>query len=580
MDEIFTDKKSDHTQAVEVEREPREAEQSPSSFNSDAQLELLNKKFLAKALAQQYQVVKTDLKRKKNPRSLYEMGNIYFAKKVFTTAKGYYLKTVEQDSNFILAYHKLFIISLIENKLKEADNFYSKIVALTNRDPVILHNYALFKVVHFKDDKNIRDSALEDIKEIMQKKPSYYEAVNSYGFVLLNFYNDVSGAEKYFDKSLKINPKFAYALNNLGVCKLRLKNYDEAESLFYEAFKNSPNYPAPYENLASSFIQQKKFDKALNILQTAIDKHVTIGNQWVHAIGFLHIELKSFEKAIDWYKHLLSLEPRNDFVFNNLGHCQRVVGKLSESETCFRTAVEIAKKKIKKKGFIDNRSFLAFYNLGRVLIDKGQEKELTEISKEILRMNPKDAFGTYLLGASYMRKGEFEEAAQTFDKSLSLNPMIIEVYPDFSFIILSLFRDYKSAIKLLESALKLNLITPLILNNLAVAYIKNGQNKKAAEILKKITSPDPTLIATKGLLAFRQDDLEKGNEFYRSCIEKIKPSWKNVATQIWLYEQSLYWFKHNNLEYSKNLLSKSKKIGKSYVWFDIQDLEKEMDKTK
>jgi len=89
-------------------------------------------------------------------------------------------------------------------------------------------------------------------------------------------------------------------------------------------------------------------------------------------------------------------------------------------------------------------------------------------------------------------------------------------------------RDYDEAIRFAEAGLVANPEDALLLNNYAFALLQRGETSHAATVLRRITSThaDPrvrtAITATCGLLAFRQGDVELGQQLYTQAIANAK----------------------------------------------------------
>jgi tetratricopeptide (TPR) repeat protein len=62
---------------------------------------------------------------------------------------------------------------------------------------------------------------------------------------------------------LKIDPKFAFAWDNIGICYRRLENYDKALEAYQNSLKIDPNGTMPLQNIAIVYQYKKQYDKAI-----------------------------------------------------------------------------------------------------------------------------------------------------------------------------------------------------------------------------------------------------------------------------------------------------------------------------
>jgi tetratricopeptide (TPR) repeat protein len=66
----------------------------------------------------------------------------------------------------------------------------------------------------------------------------------------------------YFQKAVEIDPKFAFAWDNVGICQRKLNNLDEAMAAYNKSLEIDPSGHMPLQNIAIVYQYQKKYDKA------------------------------------------------------------------------------------------------------------------------------------------------------------------------------------------------------------------------------------------------------------------------------------------------------------------------------
>jgi cytochrome c-type biogenesis protein CcmH/NrfG len=122
--------------------------------------------------------------------------------------------------------------------------------------------------------------------------------------------------------------------------------------------------------------------------------------------------------------------------------------------------------------------------------------------------------------------GEWEEALRNsrcwlVDQPFSRRPAILA-----SYVASSMLEDYETSIDLIERSLLPNPHDPILLNNLAFAYANLGRVRDAQVALNNadLSQANPTekicLMATQGLVCFRQARAEEGRRFYREALKR------------------------------------------------------------
>ncbi len=95
-------------------------------------------------------------------------------------------------------------------------------------------------------------------------KASYERAM------LLHKIGRLENAEKLYRETLKEDPGYVDALNNLGVLYLKDKDYESAQRNFKKAIRLRPGYADPYYNLACLFATKGDLEESLAYLSKAV----------------------------------------------------------------------------------------------------------------------------------------------------------------------------------------------------------------------------------------------------------------------------------------------------------------------
>lgn len=107
--------------------------------------------------------------------------------------------------------------------------------------------------------------------------------------------------------------------------------------------------------------------------------------------------------------------------------------------------------------------------------------------------------------------------------------------------------EWELSKEIAQAGLRANPRDPILLNNLAYAELELGNVPEAAASLARISTPPPAdaesaaVTATKGLLAFRQGDVEAGRSLYQRATQLARRSGSNsaaaTARAMWLGEE-------------------------------------------
>jgi tetratricopeptide (TPR) repeat protein len=119
--------------------------------------------------------------------------------------------------------------------------------------------------------------------DIMMARKMYREAIDFYkpgaekNAILANktgiAYHqllDLSNAKRYYQKAIKLNPKYPEAINNLGTVYYAQKSYRRAIDQYRKALRVSPQSASVLSNLGTAYFARKKYDEALQYYQEAL----------------------------------------------------------------------------------------------------------------------------------------------------------------------------------------------------------------------------------------------------------------------------------------------------------------------
>jgi len=81
---------------------------------------------------------------------------------------------------------------------------------------------------------------------------------------------ELSTAKKYYERAIKMNPKYAEAINNLGTIYYAQKSYRRAISQYKKALKFAPQSASIYSNLGTAHFARKKYKDAFEAYQKAL----------------------------------------------------------------------------------------------------------------------------------------------------------------------------------------------------------------------------------------------------------------------------------------------------------------------
>jgi len=81
---------------------------------------------------------------------------------------------------------------------------------------------------------------------------------------------ELNAAEKYYRLSLRVDPKYAEAVNNLGTIYYAKRSYRRAVNQYKKALRMNPESASVWSNLGTGYFARKDYDHAAEAWQTAL----------------------------------------------------------------------------------------------------------------------------------------------------------------------------------------------------------------------------------------------------------------------------------------------------------------------
>lgn len=164
-----------------------------------------------------------------------------------------------------------------------------------------------YKNFYYEIERQIMDSC-QAVKNVVginntESKKSFSkndEAIKEYNDGTKYFRKDeYANALPYFEKAVKIDPEFAFAWDNIGVCNRRLGNLDAAIEAYQKSIKLDPTAFTANQNIALVYVDKKDYKKAIESYNTLakLDKN---NPEVFYGIGLIYYQyLFDYEKGLD-----------------------------------------------------------------------------------------------------------------------------------------------------------------------------------------------------------------------------------------------------------------------------------------
>ncbi len=246
----------------------------------------------------------------------------------------------------------------------------------------------------------------------MSKINSHYDNANMLYAKKANPSVILAEMNEYLDTKINKTPVGIDAMGTfiIAKCRLRLKQYKEAEELFKTCLSiDSKNIQARLE-LGKLYASQDKEEEAEKLFKECL----SIDPKNVHArleLGKLYAGQGKEEEAEELFKEYISIDPKTVHARLELGRLYAGQDKEEEAETLFKEHISI-----------DPKDIYARLELGRLYAKQDREEEAKELFKECLSIDPKTVHARLELGRLYAKQDREEEAEALFKECLSIDP--------------------------------------------------------------------------------------------------------------------------------------------------------------
>lgn len=215
---------------------------------------------------------------------------------------------------------------------------------------------------------------------------------------------------KLWEDVIKKSPKNARAYHAVGYEKAIAGRHIESITYFNKALELMPDFPGTRLNLAISHRYLGRFDEACKELERV----VKVAPGTPDAVNLLALTYMKLEQNADALRVLTAPATKNDkdpAILNTTGTVYAQMGDYKSAEENFEKALALKPDNVE----IVNNLARLYEKFGHV--DKG-----IRAAKRVTELDSKSHEAANLLGAFYLKKGEWAKARAQFEKAVALAP--------------------------------------------------------------------------------------------------------------------------------------------------------------
>ncbi|MFH0938367.1 MAG: tetratricopeptide repeat protein [Planctomycetota bacterium] len=319
--------------------------------------------------------------------------------------------------------------------------------------------------------KQVWDEAAREFRKGIKMEPEYAEAHNNLGLCLL-YANKAEESVESFKQALHFFPGWSMAEANLGLAYTRLQHHAQAAECYHKALDKKPVQPTVWLALGDELAAMGKADKAMEAYQKAVEQSPKYDMAFVR-IGMLQARRNKIDEAKVALAKAVAIEPDNPDAMGVLGAIAARQGNLNQARSYF--------DKVKDLDPVPPPAARGTHRLE--VFQSGLQRGFEEW-KKVMPQPPSLAMCCYNLGLAQLLAGNQAAAKQAFQQATAAQPDWAEPLIWFGFFS-ALDGDAMSARKYWDSVLKLQPDNGLMFEQLAYVAVAMGLQKEADALFEK-----------------------------------------------------------------------------------------------
>jgi len=277
--------------------------------------------------------------------------------------------------NFILAITSIAIIApLMILSWFQVRHWQTTLTLFEHALKVDNNNYlAQLEVGNILAEENNIEKAIEHFHESVRANPLYYKAQNNLALGFLR-QNRVDDSIYYFKQALKLKPDYVKAHNGLGIALMKKKKVGDAILHFEECLRLNPNHYESKRNLEGAIAEKQKNQMAAQKIIAA-----------------------------------LKYNPNDSKLYYELGSYLEMNGRLDDAMVQYHKAHTLKPTKI-----------VYLYKLSLGFAEKGSYEEAIESLKQVIELRPNLNSAYYNIACLYAKQNKTEDAIEWLSNAVEL----------------------------------------------------------------------------------------------------------------------------------------------------------------
>ncbi|HEY3782645.1 MAG TPA: sulfotransferase [Fimbriimonadaceae bacterium] len=256
--------------------------------------------------------------------------------------------------------------------------------------------------------------------------------------------SDLAQASDLASKVLGEEPRNIQALHLMGMLSLAKGDLRSHFEFLRRTLAIAPNHPPSLCALANIRRNEGKLTEAIELARRAIEVAPKYANAF-NTIGLCEAAQENYDEAIEFFNHAIRLNPGAAAIYLNLGSVQQKLNDYESALASYRRATELAPALAEafdglasvysalrnRRSAIENfekalsltpSSPIRMLRLADARAMSGESEASLQLIEKALSEDPQSAEAHYQLGLRLQELGKFQQAEQTFLRSIELKP--------------------------------------------------------------------------------------------------------------------------------------------------------------
>lgn len=288
------------------------------------------------------QIFKSLASPQNDPETWYYLGETYFEKKNFDSAKIAYQNGIKSKPEFGLNEAGLAKVFYNEKNIAEGDKNITEALKIADEKNVKILQAAADAYIKAGKDISIKAKDLLDQAIAVTKKNKKKDKMN---YILLgdmySTMNNGSSAVENYKKAIDIDSS-AEAFVSIGKIFEIIKNYGEAELSYQQAMKVEPDYSVSYKGMAELMYSLHKYDQAIDNWKKYIELSENTPENQKRLINYIYLS-KNYKTAAELIKSSLQEDPNNLYMLHMLAYSYSELNDMTNGIPAFSKYFSTAK---------------------------------------------------------------------------------------------------------------------------------------------------------------------------------------------------------------------------------------------